>query len=319
MKTTVSVPGNLLLTGEYLVTISGGKGVAVAIEPRALACAEPARDWSFEAIMGKDSLHWTSGSLPDLPLARGILDSAAELLPLSGGILPRGLAMRIDTSAFFNAEGGKTGLGSSAASAVAMALLICRHAGMNPDRVVPSALAIALKGHRAMQGGRGSGYDIYTSMHGGLGIFTGGEQPTWKSLPVEWLPPASIVFGQKSVSSSHAVAAFSRMRLEKPEEINPLLRALAEPSDAIEALCIDAPGNSIHVGFTSALIRSRDSGIRLGSLIGISALMENVPHDHFIKALGAGNEIGIAIPPLSGKSENVDYAPLVPAGGPLWC
>ncbi len=300
------------------MTIPGGRGVALAVQPRAIASAAPAAGWAFEAIMGNKRISWSPGTQPILPLAQCVLEAARGILDAEACSMPKGLHVSVDTSAFFRPEGSKAGLGSSAASAVAIALLICRQAGVDPGSITRLALSIALKGHRAMQGGLGSGYDIYTSMHGGLGIFTGGETPSWKPLLLACLPEASLVFGSQAVSSSGALESFRKLRSQKPHLIEELLRAMSYACDKIEDLCKNTHAESMHPEFVSALMDARNCGIELGRLIGVSALPERAPPHGFIKALGAGNEVAIVIPGLPKDMLFEQSTALVPSGGPLW-
>ena len=70
-----------------------------------------------------------------------------------------GLALRLDTSAFLDpVRGCKTGIGSSAALSVALALALQEMAQDDHDPV-----EVAHQGHLDFQGGLGSGVDIATS------------------------------------------------------------------------------------------------------------------------------------------------------------
>src|SRR4030042_1902847 len=54
-----------------------------------------------------------------------------------------------------------------------------------PEGAPPAPAAVleaALAAHRRAQGGRGSGYDVLASFHGGAGLFAGGGRPPRQAL-----------------------------------------------------------------------------------------------------------------------------------------
>lgn len=133
---TVSAPGKLFLFGEYGV-LEGGRAIVAAIDRRAVGRIDP-----------------------DAPEPSGVV---AEVLRRA--CRPE-LRLQIDTHQLSSARTldgaarAKLGLGSSAAAAVVTAAL----AANDPKE----ALGIALDGHSAAQGGRGSGLDVVASHHGGV-------------------------------------------------------------------------------------------------------------------------------------------------------
>jgi phosphomevalonate kinase len=134
----VSVPGKVLLLGEYAVT-EGATALVAAVDRRARGA-------------------WVDAPPPPSPVVAAVLAEArarGDSLPGdAGGVL-------VDTAAFHDARGQKLGLGSSAAVAVAAALLVARG-------VHARAEELALAGHRAAAGGRGSGVDVAACLHGGV-------------------------------------------------------------------------------------------------------------------------------------------------------
>jgi phosphomevalonate kinase len=330
----LSVPGNLLLAGEYLVLDEGGKGLAVAVEPRLSASAGPSStgDWSIRAIMGKTSLSWPpgagsaadpatgSGSGENLPLARTMMLACAEAFAARGKPMPEPLAIELDSSAFFSPEGRKAGFGSSAAAAVAIAMLTGRAAGLADAELVDFSAEAALAGHRAAQGGRGSGYDIFASLYGGCGIFTGGTKPGWKVLGP--LPPrhAVLVPGPAAVRSSEAVEAFRCWLAGHPEEAVSILPGMRS---GVRAL-VDATISGDTTSFRLALDQAGAAGRQLGEAIGYSAFI--APPSGFeslrVKALGAGNELGMMVleDVMPGHQDSLPPGCLAfrPTGGPQW-
>ncbi|MBU0935754.1 MAG: hypothetical protein KKI09_03220 [Spirochaetes bacterium] len=314
MKTQISVAGNLLLAGEYLVLEEGGPGLALALEPRITLEAQAAAEWSLEARMGPQRQLWTPGER-GLPLADAIFDTAAEYLAAAGRSFPHPAKIIIDTSPFFDQDGRKSGYGSSAAAAVALSLYLLRSARPNQSgeeavavapaaaasavtegsastslsAAMPAELAVALHGHRRMQGGRGSGYDIFTSYYGGFGLFSGGVEPAWQKLAAQQLPDLFLYQGLSPVSSAAAVAAFTAARYGSEQS---LVEACLQSSRA--AVLDYACGRS---ALAECLYAARAAGLKLGRLIAVDARMSpdfDQP-ELFSKALGAGNELGCLV------------------------
>ncbi len=146
MTVVASAPGKIVLSGEYAV-LWDAPAVSMAVNRRAVVSVSPSAD-------GK--CHLVTPGFEGMARYR-VLDS------LLGGERP---AMRytLDTSAFVE-DGRKTGIGSSAALTVALA------AAINESTDVMDEAMLA---HHELQGGRGSGVDVATAMHGGLIEFTRG-------------------------------------------------------------------------------------------------------------------------------------------------
>ena len=319
---TLTVPGNLLLAGEYLVLDEGGQGLAVAVEPRAIASAKisAAGIWSIQARMGGTRLLWQPGRGNEIPLAGAMMHSCTEALEVRGKAMPAPLTIEVDSSAFFSSDGRKAGFGSSAAAAVAIAMLIGRSAGLEDAQLIDFSADSALAGHRAAQGGRGSGYDVFTSLHGGCGIFTGGIKPRWQDLGT--LPPinAILVPGPAAVRSAEAVSAYRHWQAGQTMASRTILEAM---KTGVKVL-VDATVPGDVCAFRKALDQAGAAGRLLGEAIGYSALI-NPPNQYGnleVKALGAGNELGLMIlDNLDGKNPEglpPGCLPFLPTGGPQW-
>jgi hypothetical protein len=202
--------------------------------------------------------------------------------------------VEVDSSDFFFG-GRKGGLGSSAAAAVGLCWALLALAGGVPPQ--PAAvLEAALAAHHRAQGGRGSGYDVFTSFHGGVGLFTGGARPSWQALDLPWLEPLYLFHGERSLSTPGAIGKYRQWRLGRPAEAkrflresNRLVRAFSRAASRGEAL--------------RSLRRCRELGLRWGEAIGAPAAMQLPPdwggiRPEDCKALGAGNELGLAFPEL---------------------
>jgi phosphomevalonate kinase len=300
-----SVPANLLLLGEYAVLEEGGLGLAVAAEPRAWVRARrrPAGA-GLTVIARMDTvLRWEPAEPRGEPRA-ALLEAAVEVCrqpaPAAGTGQPAGPAgevsgnIEVDSSGFFLA-GRKGGYGSSAAASVALCWALLALAGKAPPQ--PAAvLEAALATHRLAQGGRGSGYDVLASFHGGVGLFTGGPRPSWRPLQLPWLEPLYLFQGQRSLSTPKAIDRYREWRGRKPLEAR---RFLEESNRRVEAFTRAASRSQA----LTCLRRCRELGLRLGAEIGVPAdlpppcqLPAGGLRAQDCKALGAGNELGLAFP-----------------------
>jgi phosphomevalonate kinase len=275
----LSVPGNLLLLGEYAVLEEGGLGLAAAVEPRVRLAASASDDFRVEGS-------WPGGSGGSPVITAAVRVVAEHLRTECKGRL------RVDSSALFSADGRKAGLGSSAAVSVAVVCGLLAMAGRPDAARGPEAASLAVRAHRLAHGGRGSGYDVLASFHGGWGVFHGGAVPAWEP----HLLPAGTRFmlfhGPAAVSTADAVGRYNRWKEENPQPARDFLR---ESNDALRSF------------LTSARVelpvqcweRCRNLGVRLAKSIGVPA--EITPPDgldaSWCKALGAGNELGVCLLP----------------------
>jgi phosphomevalonate kinase len=142
----VTAPGKVFLVGEYAV-LEGGAAVLAAVSRRAVA-------------------QYVPGLAPASPVVAETVARARALLEDLAPALPPGAAL-VDTAAFRRGE-VKLGLGSSAATAVATAGAVLSYAGVDITTRRDLLFRIADEGHRAAQGGTGSGGDIAAAVHGGF-------------------------------------------------------------------------------------------------------------------------------------------------------
>lgn len=286
MTLACSVPGNLLLAGEYAVLEPGGIGITVAVERRVRIHAREAPELEIVGTWGGAPVFWREGLGGGSPLFAAIVSAAC-------GDRPRPRAhVEVDSSAFFASPDRKIGYGSSAAVAVGVAATLLHILGEEPptaDRVFSAALAA----HRAFQGGRGSGYDVATSLHGGTGLFTGGEPPSWESAAVDRLHGALVFRGEQSVPTSGATARYREWTRREPAAAR---RYFQDSTSGVSDLLTAATPEEAR----DAFLRVRDIGVRLGDAIGVSAAIDPPAALRRLggvwKALGAGNEIGIFLP-----------------------
>lgn len=283
-----SIPGNILLFGEYAVLEEGGLGIALAVDRRVLIAASPSVDLRVEGLWIGGSMRWT----PEDPSASPYVSAAVRELEnwlTPGRDEPSRLTGRIviDSSELSQPEGRKSGFGSSAA--VVLGTLCALLVSMDRAEGVTDGtlLRLALAAHRQAQGGSGSGYDVYCSFHGGLGLFRGGPEPSWQPCALPWVPDVRLFTGPAPVSTPDAIGKYRQWKERDPaaaqsllEESNRAILSLLHASSAREA------GSEIRA--------CRDVGVAIGDAIGVEA---RIPAPHSVdpdscKSLGAGNELG---------------------------
>ncbi len=324
----LTVPGNILLSGEYAVLEEGGLGLACAVEPRVVVTTRAAATLRIVGVFGRSTVTWPTDSTgSDL---FGV--AVRHLMGTRAGFLPEKIPVEVtvDSSEFYTADGRKRGLGSSAAVVVALlaaldSLSHFRRGESDPAGTLPgnpggdsrSADRFLFEGvalHRQLQGGRGSGYDVAASLFGGCGIFSGGIRPSWRPAQVAWLqiPGAAstgatsrfglrVVEGRRPVRSASAVASYEAWRRRQPEGSAAFLRR----SNRLVAALDSAKSQEEAIAALRDLART---GIELGEKIGVSAKPDfpTIP-GWFCKAAGAGNETVICLsdprdPPADSRS-----------------
>lgn len=281
----LTVPGNLLLAGEYAVTEEGGLGLTMSPGPRMVLRARRAESWILEGL-------WPGGGEVYRPNSEssGLLSAVwNHLIPQDYPVSSQSWHITVDSSAFFEAGGRKKGFGSSAATAAILsAALVLIRDGLDPALPIPEvarrAFLPAVEAHRAFQGGKGSGYDVAASLFGGLGLFQGGRFPSWT--PAFFVLPKklALVPGSRAVRTVSALGNYRTWKSTDPgahsdylEENNRLVTLLAESREFNPEL----------------LIKLREISRNLGTVIGVSA--DWTPPTGELnpgwKALGAGNEL----------------------------
>lgn len=287
----LSVPGNLLLAGEYAVLEEGGLGAALAVEPRLTVTVKPQDRWELVGRWRGGGEQWDPESGVSPPFAGLVFLRALELLEGRGdergrrwSTLTRPARVEIDSSEFFDAQGRKLGYGSSAALAAGLTAALAQLGGRDSD-VHP----IAVAAHRHAQGGAGSGYDVTASWFGGWGLFVGGLTPRWEPADATRLPPLALFPGPELVRTVSSIALYRQWKTAHPREARDFLDA---SNAAVRALVFSATRADALAAWSEA----RTLGVDLGQRIGSEARLEpplELPPDTFVKALGAGNETGL--------------------------
>jgi phosphomevalonate kinase len=295
----ITVPGNLLLMGEYAVLEPGGLGLAVAPEKRIEVKVEPAAELSIRGAFGDESVLWTRNSPGASPLFNAVVEECENWLrSVKWSSDSWNAAITIDSSAFFKRKKGKSGYGSSASVTVGLMTALLGLAGVDDKSQQAVASGLAVQAHRRAQSGQGSGYDVLTSLNGGLGLFTGGELPHWQPLRLPWLPFLSVFHGKKSVSTPNSVERYRSWQKKNPYRA----REFFEQSNRLIRDFVNAQGWSEG---QSLFLRYRELSLELGEAIGVQAEIEPPQpiRGAWCKAVGAGNEVGICLSrqPIRGR------------------
>jgi phosphomevalonate kinase len=302
----VTAPGNILVLGEYAVLEEGGLGVACAVLPR--CTAEISAD------------HADTQSTPEPSLFRCCRDAVESHLKgcmsATNRKKPSGLdrpGIRLDTSGFLDPETGKkTGLGSSAAGAVAVCAGLLAHAYAESGRPVSREIVFrtALEAHRAFQGGKGSGYDVAASTCGGVRLFTGGADPVAGKEILWHAGPFELVSVYSPVQTGSAVEAYRTWKKTHPGAAREFLNRSNRL--VLQFVAARSRQDALEILFEAAR-----AGVELGEAIGVPARPQVsnaavssdrtsgldptvTPHAEnryaVLKAVGAGAELMIGFP-----------------------
>ncbi len=323
------IPGNLLIAGEYAVLQEGGLGVSMAVGPPVLGRIRASDTFKLVARTGSYTSEWMPfqdpSPSPDHRVA--VFEHSVQLLANESAVraafspLEQRLAERIveicaairtrrfdpveitvDTRSLFTSDGRKLGFGSSAAATVASVAGLLAAAGYDPTTDRRAVQRLATAAHRSLQGKKGSGYDIATSVFGGMGLFTGGSFPRYQRIQLPWFPQAAVDQGPAPQSTGSAVDHCLRFQARNPERWSRLFERnqnlVREFSQSIRS--------SDGLRLLEAL---RLHGEEIGDLIGVPAGLETQVSDpetdtgcssRFHKALGAGCETIMILPHVAG-------------------
>jgi phosphomevalonate kinase len=289
----VSVPGSILLLGEYAVLEEGGLGLAMAVERRVQISSAPAESLSIHGAWPGGSSVWTPRDASASPLITAVVGAVEKWLrEPDDRKISWGVRITVDSSALFSVDGRKSGLGSSAAVTAGLVFALLRAAGRRSTSTDDAVLPLAIRAHRAAQGGVGSGYDVSTSFHGGMGIFHGGALPLWEPCRLREDPVVFLFPGPSPVSTSESIRRYALWKKTNPDDA----RAFLEESNRNVGEFVRARSAAEAALWLRAC---RDLGITLGRSIGVPAEIRTPSglEASSCKALGAGNELGACIMP----------------------
>ena len=271
MTFTVSAPGKALIFGEYAV-VGGGLALVAAVDRRVTVhrFEAPRAGYRVEGpIDGDDSL------------VRTVIRSAQRHLGRALDVTPAHL--KSDVTQMFS-DGGKLGLGSSAASAVALTGAVLGEA-ISASR--DDMFQIASDAHHRWQGGRGSGAGLAAATWGNWQEYrltapdspiadflnTDGKRADGKAEPKahrDYLkPPPGIRWELVALPEAANTRSFLDAVLDtgdrSPGDVRPLLGRLAEIANEARAAFRNDDGRAV-----VDLVRSADQTMeQLGERAGI--------------------------------------------------
>lgn len=322
-----SVPGNMIIFGEYYITEQGSSALCCAVNTRAhitidffsaqeigippntpllilLECIynnenvkyKTPEDCNLLSIAKKLYAEYESQFQPSSDYhTTTVLNTDEMKFMESQSVLIKAV---VDTNNFYlkkdNGITEKLGLGSSETSAILFSMLAVILQNRDPLSNVQSLARYAAQVHYIWQGNKGSGYGVYTSIFGGVGIFyqaTDLAEPSWSALDV----PSEMYWyyrkGQKNIISKNAITAFQNWKKQSSQEYVQLEKEVSNHLAQVQAIFKDK--HAMRQWF----IEARTIGERLGQHIGIDARLNIDDNEHEIvwKATGAGNESALGI------------------------
>ncbi len=288
----MSAPAKLLLVGEYAV-LEGAPAIVVAVDrrvraavdvdedagPWVLATDTPPSSWRLRPD-GAGALRLDDGRPAAEEPATRLLAVVVEHLARRVGKDPArwpSVEVRLESRRLASDDGGKLGLGSSAALAVALRAAVSRllhlwFGAPGPD--ADASLLESLAVHRAFQGGRGSGADVAASERGGVLRFVranGGETEVRRLPFPDGLHWTAVHTGSSARTVSYLVA-LERARRERPEEVSAALGRLAVLAEAAADAFESGPRGTF-LDLVPAYVEGLD---RLGGTIGLEIV--SPPH-----------------------------------------
>jgi phosphomevalonate kinase len=183
-----------LIFGEYAV-LHGAPGLVAALSPR--------------LYLSLDHLQWLSTRLSETTMER-YEDFGKQLQAFLKHFLHTDAKVSLNMAEFFDTQGQKIGIGSSAAAIVA--LVDAWRQSQNIDFDVHLAIHM----HRALQHGMGSGIDIIASALGGIQLVSHcPDAPQITHIPAEHLPCMAILASHIEAPTKQFVAATQAVSHQK--------------------------------------------------------------------------------------------------------
>jgi phosphomevalonate kinase len=275
----VVAPGKVFLVGEYAV-LEAGVAVLAAVSRHAVGQYVPGLEPASPVVDETDRR------------ARAALGDLAQALP-AGSVL-------VNTGAF--EEGGvKLGLGSSAAAAVATAGAIFEHAGVSIASHEELLYSVAEAGHRAAQGGVGSGADVAVAVDGGFIQFV--RPPDAAPAVVRLSPPAAlemvVFWTRKGARTSDLVQAVRAYAAQDAQAYGALIDELKGTADRF--------AKAFSSNDARGVVAAADAyGLGLGAL-GAAAEVPIVTAPH-ARAAKLARELGGAAKPSGAGGGDVGIA-----------
>ena len=347
----VAAPGSVLLLGEYAVTEPDAPGVAVALHPEVHATLDRGGPPRIAGRMGAQRFAWTPRHC-DSPLFTALV---AECGPPGGSITvdstqfagPHGklglgssAAVAVAVAALLAAcrqgtecapdrddpddPDDRDGCGNHDLAAVARDRSDTvpgalrdgpAGVGVSPDAARQRVFATAVAAHRAAQGGRGSGYDVATSVWGGVVRFTGGRTPGVSPHRPSELPTLYLVQGASPLATPGAVARYEEWRQREPGAAD---RFLGRSREVVEQFLAANNAAACCAAIEAGGELTRWLGERIGVAVEPPVLRDRLDRFRVLgwaaKPVGAGGELGIAAAPAGTQPPDVPEGPYGPGG-----
>lgn len=218
---TASAPGKIILTGEHYV-VHGSTAIAAAINLRARVTVSLQNEHESR-IISRDSVSPALKNDGRFPVVKSIIRKIFERY----GKLGKDFEVKISSNIPLG-----SGLGSSAAVAVATSAAFARLKGKNLSN--EEIWEIAHQGEKTVHGNP-SGIDTWTSLRGGIIMFRKSERcrPIEVKNPIEFL----VVFSGTSRNTTRLVSKVNDMKKRYPFTFSHYARAATQLSlDLSEAL-----------------------------------------------------------------------------------
>lgn len=235
---TARAPGKLVLAGEFAVLHAGHPAIVAAVS-RYVHVRLREGPPEIRVSGGRIPWRWTAGGFEaaavpgPMPLVAAAMSAALDHSAARGERVD-GFTLEV-SEGFHDRLGAKLGLGSSAATVVAVVAAVLGRTQADPDRT--SVFKLAMLAHYLAQGA-GSGADVAAAAFGGPILYRAvdpawlsgrlgrGERPSgiaareWPGLAIEQLGlpalPLHVGFVGASAATSERLALFSRQRRRRP-------------------------------------------------------------------------------------------------------
>jgi phosphomevalonate kinase len=235
-----SAPGKAFLFGD-LAALLGARGAVAALDRRVsvAVAARMSGDWEIRTQPGPAHAPVVGGA----QAGGGAWRSAGGHGAAREARLDCALAMLVesDVRALAAADGTPLGLGSSAASCLAL----CR--AMAPQWPDSQVVMVAIAAHRSFQGGVGSGYDVIAGLFGGIVVVRplGGGYPFQVSKVAAPRDLVLVLCRWQTPVATAAVAAKVLASAQSNAKARGLLEEMARLSDAAGDSLIQADSGAI--------------------------------------------------------------------------
>ncbi len=274
-----------LIFGEYAV-LHGAPGLVAALSPR------------LYLQMTKFQLNEAREKTATL---ERLDDFGCQLRAFLHYFLNADAEISLDMSEFFDKFGQKIGIGSSAAAVVALLDAYAQATGKSFD------LNMAIRMHRALQGGIGSGIDIIASAKGGVSLVRNcPETPVITQIPENCLPKMAILASHIEAPTRRFVSA--AMHVMHQRDYQNVIAEMTELYEHLSALIIEGKKSDFleQIALLPALLKKLACIIDMPILPAVYEKLAPIAREHqvVLKTSGAGG--GDIFMALGLSTESID-------------